>query len=153
MNQNLFQISTTTNTTRMEKPASARVARSRQQRSGEKFKAQQKASRARRSEWMRQWAASNPEKVRNYRLKAVYGITTSDYDKLLESQGNVCAICKRPEVRKASNSEATCRLAVDHDHVSGKLRGLLCMKCNTALAQFDTPEKIASLKRYLECFQ
>ncbi len=55
-------------------------------------------------------------------VEKVYGITSDEYDRLLELQGGRCAICRaRPKSK---------RLAVDHDHKSGAVRGLLCSRCN-----------------------
>lgn len=57
-------------------------------------------------------------------LVTTYGITEEQYQHLLFRQNGVCAGCERPpEVFKT-------RLAVDHDHVSGEVRGLLCTHCN-----------------------
>lgn len=61
---------------------------------------------------------------REYHLKRYYGITQEMYDQLLERQGGTCAIClKTPD----ENGQA---LAVDHDHKSREIRGLLCRYCN-----------------------
>ena len=59
------------------------------------------------------------------RVKAVYGITGDEYERLLAFQGGVCAICQRPSKVR--------RLAVDHDHTTGAVRGLLCRHCNYEL--------------------
>lgn len=55
-------------------------------------------------------------------VEKVYGITIEQYDELLALQGGRCAICRQRAVSK--------RLAVDHDHASGAVRGLLCSRCN-----------------------
>ena len=57
-------------------------------------------------------------------LKRRYGISRAEYDALLERQGGVCAICRKP------SKETLC---VDHCHVTGRIRGLLCRKCNFGL--------------------
>ncbi len=76
------------------------------------------------------WRTNNVERVRgNLRrssLQRKYGISVEDYDCLLQFQGGGCAICKQTETKKK-------RLAVDHDHSTGKIRGLLCTRCNTAI--------------------
>ena len=59
---------------------------------------------------------------RHYHLKRRYGIGADEFDRLVELQGGVCPICGR------ENPEH-----VDHDHESGRVRGLLCMRCNNAL--------------------
>jgi hypothetical protein len=68
------------------------------------------------------------EKQREYRLLYKYGLTRKQYKALLTLQGDVCAICKqRNEVKE---------LGVDHDHTTGRVRGLLCNDCNIALGYF-----------------
>lgn len=70
-----------------------------------------------------------PEYKRNYHLQKTYGITSEEYDEMLEAQGGVCKICgATPGAR---------RLAVDHCHDTGEIRGLLCYNCNSALGRFQ----------------
>lgn len=73
-----------------------------------------------------------------------YGLTLDDYDNILESQNNGCAICgKAPE----DNGQ---RLAVDHDHDTGAVRGLLCIGCNAGLGSFkDDPDLLEEAQKYL----
>jgi dCMP deaminase len=66
------------------------------------------------------------QQQREWTLKNVYGISMDDYNKLLKIQGNLCAICKGPQQRDQN-------FCVDHCHKTGKIRGLLCHKCNKAL--------------------
>lgn len=66
----------------------------------------------------------DPERTRTRWLKYRYGISSEDYNLLLESQNHKCAICKKEQ------SEKFC---VDHCHQTKKIRGLLCHKCNTTL--------------------
>ncbi len=63
----------------------------------------------------------------NKHLKALYGITTTDYNKMFEEQAGCCAICK------IHQSELKKRLFVDHNHETGKVRKLLCHHCNAVL--------------------
>jgi hypothetical protein len=77
-----------------------------------------------------------------------YGLTKQEYFTLLESQGNQCAIC-----RDEFNAEAKWRgsPAVDHDHETGAVRGLLCLHCNTALGMVnDNQDVLRGMLRYLE---
>jgi len=70
-----------------------------------------------------------------YLLDKKFGITAEYYMEMLNEQNNVCAICCEPEKSFYKNRRK--RLAVDHCHKTGNIRGLLCTKCNTALGQFD----------------
>lgn len=93
----------------------------------------------------------DPEKARIYKLKNSFGITQEDYNHLYTKQGGVCAICGEPETFFGNGGKIK-RLAVDHCHSTGIVRGLLCTKCNTALGKFNdnvsTLEKaIAYLKK------
>lgn len=83
-------------------------------------------------------------KARAYHLKRLYGITLEQYDQLLEKQNHSCAICKRHE------SEFKTRLAVDHDHKTGEIFGLLCMYCNHRLIGKERrPELFENASKYL----
>jgi len=62
-------------------------------------------------------------------LKHRYGITIADYDSMYSKQKGVCAICAKPPKTK--------RLNVDHDHITNRVRGLLCPKCNASLGFFE----------------
>lgn len=73
-------------------------------------------------------------KTRNETLRWRYGITQSEYDAMLAAQDGVCAIC-----RKLPNPNRQRQiLYVDHCHTTGKIRGLLCPKCNTFVGFLDT---------------
>jgi len=85
---------------------------------------------------------------RKANLRRKYGITDEQYDAMLKAQNGACAICKRPE-RMFIGSTRT-RLAVDHSHKTGKVRGLLCSTCNTALGAFgEDPERIRKAIEYI----
>lgn len=93
----------------------------------------------------------NPDYYKEYRettgryihLRRTYGVEQEDFDRLVKEQGGVCAICEAPppELRP---------LQLDHDHVTGKPRGLLCAKCNTLLTHFgDRPEGLLKVLEYV----
>jgi hypothetical protein len=69
-----------------------------------------------------------PEAEREQRMKREYGITTKDYEAMVEAQNNECAICFA-----SGEQERNSKLVIDHCHASGKVRGLLCNKCNLLL--------------------
>ena len=88
---------------------------------------------------------SRPLQIRAYRLRAKYGITNAEYDALLAAQDGLCLLCKKPA------AVLTRRLHVDHDHVSGKVRGLLCHGCNTAIGSMgDDPSLLRAAADYIE---
>lgn len=73
-----------------------------------------------------------------------HGIKMADYALMLEVQKNACGICQKPQ------SEFTRALAVDHDHATGRVRGLLCANCNTAIGLLrDSREAIARAYRWV----
>lgn len=79
-------------------------------------------------------------------LKLRYGMTYAEYEAMLVSQGGVCAIC--------GGSPGKHRLHVDHDHKTGKVRALLCIKCNAALgATNDDIHHLFAMAMYLESHQ
>ena len=77
-------------------------------------------------------------------LKRKYGMTLEDYERMLEAQGGVCAICGEPRPEERT-------LHVDHDHETGEIRGLLCFRCNNALGDFARSTSCSSGRRdYLD---
>lgn len=94
------------------------------------------------------WRKSHPDKRyqwdRNKLLKKKCGITEADYGEMLCKQKNRCAICKKsPEDFKFC-------LAVDHNHDNGKVRGLLCVKCNTAIGSLNNIKILRSAIKYFK---
>jgi hypothetical protein len=87
----------------------------------------------------------NKEKVNNYRLIYNYGIDVTGYNQLFFEQNGRCAICKKHQ------SELNKKLSVDHNHILGKIRGLLCPRCNHALGLLD--ENIETIKELLNYVQ
>ncbi len=84
------------------------------------------------------------ERSRKYNLWKIYNITIEDFNYLLELQNYSCAICSKSE------TELNKRLNIDHDHKTGKVRGLLCSNCNTALGLlYDNPELISKSLAYI----
>ncbi len=79
---------------------------------------------------------------RRSHLKAKYGLTLEQYDDMLDRQGGGCAICDEPPGDTA--------LHVDHCHDTGRIRGLLCFRCNSALGNLrHDPEVIGRALEYV----
>ncbi len=78
------------------------------------------------------------------RVQNVYGLPPGGYRQLYEYQGGLCAICRRA-------TGASRRLSVDHDHQTGKARGLLCRPCNDLLGHIrDSTDTARTIVLYLE---
>lgn len=75
------------------------------------------------------------EGMKRVHLRNIYQMTEEEYNKLVELHQGGCAICRKPCVTHE-------RLSVDHDHVTGEIRGLLCQKCNTAIAMLNEDENL-----------
>ena len=85
-------------------------------------------------------------KSREARMKRDYGITVAEYDTMLKSQNGVCLICGGEPGTKRSK-----RLHVDHCHETGRVRGLLCQKCNHMIGlSGDDPDVLRIAALYLE---
>lgn len=77
------------------------------------------------------------------RLKRKFGLTLDQYNRMVEAQGGACAIC-------AGLARSDRLLAVDHCHVTGKIRALLCNRCNRAIGMFcDDPKLLANALSYV----
>jgi hypothetical protein len=88
---------------------------------------------------------NNKAQQRKYQLKYNYGMTVDDYNDMLQSQNNRCACCG---IHKAKIKGL---LHVDHCHDTGKVRGLLCVSCNTGLGKFhDDIDLLKDAINYLE---
>ena len=89
----------------------------------------------------------DPSLYREQHLKRSYGIGRNEYNVLLKEQNNKCAICKSPEPKGKHNNNY---FPVDHCHTTGKIRGLLCHNCNTALGLVgDNVDTLHKMIEYL----
>lgn len=123
----------------------------------------------RQQEYSRNYYIKNRERViakstaRNRRLRAEravynrkrhlhkqYGITIKTWAQMLVKQKGVCAVCKQPE-RKVNNRNGRLQpLCVDHDHKTGRVRGLLCCRCNRSIGLLgDDTQLIKQIWQYL----
>jgi hypothetical protein len=107
---------------------------------------------------VRAWQKANPERLKAWRkknrdrlnkqLRAIhlrnkFGLTTDEYSRMLESQAGVCALCEAAPTPGIS-------LHVDHDHGTGEIRGLLCVRCNNAIGLLrENPDLMRRAARYV----
>lgn len=125
----------------------------------------QKSNPKKHAAQMARWRKANPEKskatLKKYAsslkgkesqrravIKRRYGITLEQYNQLFLKQNGCCGSCGRPDNGNGGN------LCVDHNHITGKIRGLLCHFCNMALGNLFGDEKgselICNLAAYVE---
>lgn len=95
----------------------------------------------------REYAAKHPERV-NQSRRGVLGVTKAKYAKMLAEQNGLCAACRQEESLVFRGKIRS--LAVDHDHKTGSVRGLLCNRCNRVLGFVsDSRELLEALIEYL----
>ena len=95
-----------------------------------------------------QYTERNKEKLRAKVRERKYGITAEDCAVMVANQGGLCAICGRMEDDRGNGRNGT--LSIDHDHTTGRHRGLLCTACNTGLGKFrDSPALLRKAEIYL----
>ena len=119
-------------------------------------------SKAKQIAYQKEWKKLNPDKIKIMRRKAYlkgnaeyqkkyavknlvkqYGISEETYNAMFASQAGTCAIC-----HGVNNGK---RLFIDHNHNTGKVRGLLCLHCNSGIGYFkDNPSLIRASAEYLE---
>ncbi len=98
----------------------------------------------------KEYYSKNREFYRNQRFVRQFGISLDEYNELLRKQNNVCSICQCKEIRIDKRTNRISELAVDHDHKTGRIRGLLCYKCNSVLGYAnDDIQILKSATNYL----
>lgn len=112
------------------------------------------ARRARYTEAQRARTKANPEKYRtyfrNHHIKKTYGITAEQFERMLQDQGGVCAICRR---LPNGTNHVERNLVIDHCHKTGKVRGLLCNNCNAGMGIIgDSVEHLEAALSYLRAY-
>ena len=102
-----------------------------------------------RNAYGRAHRAAHPEHYRAKELKRDFDLSVQEYAALLLAQDGVCAVCRKPET--ATRYGKLKHLAVDHNHGTGEVRGLLCAECNTGLGKFgDDPALLRGAADYLD---
>lgn len=109
-----------------------------------RYKNMPESEKIKRREYLKHRRESSEYKLAHYTdyLKRTYDLSLEEYNKLLADQGGVCAICGLPPTTR--------RLAVDHNHKTGEIRGLLCYNCNVSLGLMkDSPDLLTKALAYL----
>ena len=87
----------------------------------------------------------HPEQRRRWALKKNYDLTPEQWASIFEAQGRCCAICKTPIPNGNKRKDGTATWATDHDHKTGKVRGILCNNCNHGLGNFKDNKTLLRL--------
>lgn len=90
-------------------------------------------NRSHYNNYVAMWRAKNPDRQHATEIKRNYGITIDVYLEMLKKQNNRCQICEKLH----DTTKKRGRLFVDHCHATGKVRGLLCVNCNTMIGHAD----------------
>ncbi|HXD10558.1 MAG TPA: endonuclease VII domain-containing protein [Anaerolineales bacterium] len=109
-------------------------------------------------EYSREWRKNNPELAQlaslKSRLMAQYSLSMDSYNKMLEDQAGLCALCGNPEHVKDPRTGSVKRLSVDHNHTTKKVRKLLCADCNHMIGYSrEKPEILRKAAEYLEDYE
>jgi hypothetical protein len=100
---------------------------------------------------LKKYNAENTDKIRNTKLQKIFGITLIDYNQMLEEQNYLCVICGNKETVTDKRTNKIRKLSVDHDHQTGRVRGLLCGNCNNLLGRCkDNIKILQSAINYLQ---
>ena len=96
----------------------------------------------------KKWRKENPERFlnsqRKHHLRKTYNLTSEDFDRMLEEQDGKCDLCGISQTKTYGS------LCVDHNHETGKVRALLCKKCNFIVGAIEnSPETAESVRTYL----
>ena len=87
----------------------------------------------RNKKWRKKKGYQHTSKIRRESLIKSHKISLKTYDNIIKTQNNTCKICGKAETKKSHYTKQPRKLAIDHDHKTGKVRGLLCSNCNNAL--------------------
>jgi len=102
-----------------------------------------------RKAYLRAYRSKTPLIQKSRALRDSFNLSLDQYSEMLKAQNGVCAICNQPETHMRNGKLKA--LAVDHDHKSGAIRGLLCSDCNTGIGKLKDDHKVLqSAIQYLE---
>lgn len=107
------------------------------------------SNKDKKSKAFKNWSTKNKDRLRGTRLLRQYGISNETYIEMFESQLGLCAICGESQQGITKDGESRF-LCIDHCHSTGKVRELLCARCNAGLGQFkDNPDLLINASKYL----
>lgn len=132
----------------MDREKQNAYSRASYRRNRERALEQKRAWRLRNPDYMREYAATHREEKRENRTRSTYGVGRQEYAALLAAQDGHCAMCEAT-IGTQRNGK-TEPLFIDHDKETGRVRGLLCNRCNSAIGYIDHRVEVAEAAvRYL----
>jgi hypothetical protein len=102
---------------------------------------------------MRVWNANHQRSVRATKMKRNFGISIEEYEALYQRANGCCEICGVAVPSHLDNDakKLAAKVAIDHDHTTGRVRGLLCGPCNCSIGyMLDDPTRLRAAADYLE---
>ena len=109
-------------------------------------------TKAGRAQYRKDYWTNNPGLQQEYAFRRFYKLSYAEYAEMHDAQNGLCKLCGRPETETDKRARKTKALSVDHDHVTGDVRGLLCRSCNSGLGHFgdddDLMEKAVAYVRH-----
>lgn len=97
-----------------------------------------------RGGYMRKYNKEHSQQIKEYHLLKKYGITMEEYNRMFDEQDGRCLICHKHQI------ELSRCLCVDHNHLTGKIRGLLCTSCNYLVGVVEANVTISDIYEYLK---
>jgi hypothetical protein len=98
---------------------------------------------------MKTWREKHRVQLRYNTIKCEFGLSRAGFDSLFDSQDGKCKICRR-EIERPPGFDNRKAAHIDHDHATGRVRGLLCCTCNVGIGNFqDSPLLLERAKRYV----
>lgn len=110
-----------------------------------------KSNKERRARVGQTYYEQNKDKVKAKRIEREYGLSPDEHKRMKKEQNNLCKLCGKPETGINGTSGEVQELCVDHCHETGKVRGLLCRRCNHLIACLgDTEQSIEKVLEYMK---
>lgn len=109
---------------------------------GQPYSQCKNCNNAYQKKWRLSFTEEREERRLNTCMKWKFGITIEDYKRMSQEQNGVCAICGKPETILDPRRGILKRLVIDHDHDTGKIRGLLCHNCNSGIGMLQDKQEI-----------
>lgn len=89
------------------------------------------------NEYSADYYQANKARLQMRKIERLYGVSALEYDELFLAAGKACEICRKPLAHITAEASRSDKACLDHCHLSGKARGILCISCNSKFSLFD----------------